>query len=72
MYLILPIACTLFQSSKSIKFGHRPYSGYEKKHVPYYHALYSIVPYYKCSYILFDNCFKKCSKRVEFMRILFK
>ena len=43
MYLILPIACTLFQSSKSIKFGHRPYSSYEKS--MYLITMYSIPLY---------------------------
>ena len=43
MYLILPVACTLFQSSKMIKFGHRPYSSYEKN--MYLITMYSITLY---------------------------
>ena len=43
MYFILPLPCTLFQSSKSIKFGHRPYSSYEKN--MYLITMYSIPLY---------------------------
>ena len=43
MYLILPVTCTLFQSSKMIKFGHRPYSSYEKN--MYLITMYSIPLY---------------------------